>query len=423
MDKTILETYGLTPVKLTTSKQNPDKCDNDKLVVGLELEIEGLPRGQDHYAKNAGKFWTVVEDGSLRPRGEAWEFVSQPAPLGVMLAELRIFFEKFKFDDANYSDRCSVHVHTNVQDFTLGQLANVALVYPVVEAVLFQFINFYNTKNPRGYSRNTNLYCIPWSDCRLNRNFIEKILNTPEVFTDDRAARLIGDGRSWKKYTALNMLPVGEKGTIEWRHMHGTADTDKLFKWLHMIAAIMKYCQNNKFDDIVKQIKVLNDVSTYQQFFTDIFGQTLPYAEEYRGPMAEGVLNAKYSLINWEKNKEKKKDSKKSDDLLHHAERFMQWEPGDLNVVHEWNNAPTQVQDDPPVPLGEIRWNTVAQQADVARMREIERRIREEREVRPHRDLIHELFPDAPAAPPVVRHAPPQPRPAGVVGRGNPRRR
>jgi hypothetical protein len=311
MDQTVADVFGLDAPKPYKGKQNPDKCSNDALMVGVELEIENIPNGATWYQERTGSFWSVVEDGSLRPRNEAWEFVSRPAMLGTTLAELRLLFQKFGFNDDNYSDRTSVHVHTNVQDFTQAQIANLALVYPVFESVLFQFVNHYKAKEKQGYCRDTNLYCVPWSQCRMNRNFIEKFFDDPSIFVPDR--RGLGT-RQWEKYTALNFIPISEKGTVEWRHMHGTADMEKLSIWLNIIGSVMKFCKSNSFDDIVKTIKVLNDVSTYHEFFTSVLGDTLPYLEEYRQPMAEGVVNAKYSLMNWEvnKNKPKEKKSKKA---------------------------------------------------------------------------------------------------------------
>lgn len=340
MKKTILEVYGMTPVKVSKTKQNPDPCSNPDLVVGLELEIENISRGRDYYQDEAGGFWFVEEDGSLRPRGEAWEFISKPAPMGVALAEMRILFDRLKFTDDNYTDRCSVHVHTNVQDFTQEQLANLALVYPVVEGILFRYVNHYKKKEEQGYCRDTNLYCIPWSDCRMNRNFVQRFFDNPEAYVSGRRNEL--GSRQWEKYTALNFIPVGGQGTVEWRHMHGTADLEKLTTWMNVIGSIMKFCKENDFSDIVKTIKVLNDVSTYQQFFTAVLGDTLPYLDEYRKPMSEGVVNAKYSLVNWEVNKDKKKEPKARKSSLY-ARAYMDAETDAMPLPDDdWMIRPPQ---------------------------------------------------------------------------------
>lgn len=318
-----------------TSRLTPINTINQELICGVELEIENLPQGAGWYIDRSRPFFRVEEDGSLRPRGESWEFISSPAPMGVVLAEMQELFPKIGVrEDQNYTDRCSVHVHTNVQDFTKEQLSNLTLIYPVFEEVLFQYVNHHKKKEEQGYCRDTNLYCIPWSACRLNRNMVEKILENPIHM------------RNWQKYTALNFLPITEHGTVEWRHMHGTCDMEKLTTWFNIIGAIMLYVKNTSFDEIVKAIKVMNDVSTYQQFFHTVLQGSLPYDDEYRRLMADGVVNAKYSLINWEANKKNPKETKRS-----------------KITIGDWEAAPATIYDEFPDFVAEA-------QAREARLRE-----------------------------------------------------
>lgn len=290
---TVLQLWGMPPVEsnVWTGSAKRISTVNDGLIAGLELEIENLPLGQDAYIDIAGRFWSVVEDGSLRPRGAAWEFVSRPATLSVMLGELAVLISKLRLTPANYTDRCSVHVHTNVQDFTQDQLAGLSLVYPVFEEVLFQYVNHYKKLEEQGYCRDTNLYCIPWSSCRMNRRFINNLFSSPDTPV-----------ANWQKYTALNLRPIREHGTVEWRHMHGTCDMEKLTTWVNIIGAIMKYAKETPLENIIKTIKVMNDVSTYKAFFEEVLLGTLPYEEQYRALLREGILNAKYSLINFDPN-------------------------------------------------------------------------------------------------------------------------
>lgn len=340
------------PTPYRTRLSDVKRVVNDNILCGVELEIESTGNSAGYYHDHVTEFWNVTEDGSLRPRGESWEFVSRPATIGVALTEMEYFFQKFKFtDERNYSDRTSVHVHTNVQDWTYEQLAGLSLIYPVFESVLFQYVNHYKKREEQGYCRDTNLYCIPWSDCRHNRNFVQKFLNQASII------------RNWQKYTALNFLPIQDKGTVEWRHMHGTADMEKLTTWFNIIGAIMQYCKNTSFDEVVKTIKVLNDVSTYQQFFSAVLLDTLPYDETYRRLMAEGVVNAKYSLINWEADKDQPKKDKKTVSTL--GGRAGEWGflddvgAGDVRVVDNF----VQMAAQNPLNAGTagIRWNTDAQ--------------------------------------------------------------
>lgn len=298
---TIAEIFGLKEPARYKSKVS-EKVINPDLLVGVEIEIEQVGRSEDT-AKAAGNFWGVVEDGSLRPRHVSWELVSRPAAMTNALAEIRALFQKLRLaDNVHFGDRTSIHVHTNILNFTQDQLANVALIYPVFEDVLFQFVNQYKKREEQGYCRDTNLYCIPWNSCRLNKQMVEKVMNNINLFSNAR--RFGGGGSGWQKYTALNFVPVGEKGTIEWRHMHGTSDMDKLTIWFNIIGAIMEYCQKHAFIDIKQTILSMNDVSAYHRFFTDVLQNALPYSEEYRKPMAEGVINAKYSLMDFSGKKE-----------------------------------------------------------------------------------------------------------------------
>ena len=163
---TVQEVFGLLapPVHNTDLPGSPAITSNPELLIGLELEIEALPRGKSLYEKLAGKAWTVVEDGSLRPHGEAWEFVSKPMPMNKALSETICLWDVLGLgpdSNNNYSDRTSVHVHCNVLDFTQEQLATLCLVYTCVEEVLFRFVNYYNVnkdEHPYGMCRDTNLY-------------------------------------------------------------------------------------------------------------------------------------------------------------------------------------------------------------------------------------------------------------------------
>jgi hypothetical protein len=259
--------------------------ENPNLVIGIELEIENV--SSDVVANIDEQFWSAERDYSLRPVDESYEFISKPAPTAIAIPNLIKFFNQIELDENNYSDRTSVHIHTNVLDFTVEQFTNLVLVYPIFEKVLFQFVNFYNTTNRYGYSRDTNLYCVPWGQCLIHK----RVLNTIKRSFKGEVAL------SWQKYTALNVVPMWDIGTVEWRHMHGTNNVDKLVKWINIIGSIMKYAGNTPHEEVCKVLHRLNDDSAYQQFFKAVLSDTLPYTDEYAQLMAQGVILAKYGMI------------------------------------------------------------------------------------------------------------------------------
>jgi hypothetical protein len=291
---TVTKIFKIKPPVQFKSAFKAVECSNKELVMGVELEVENT-REIDHYTGGyLSGLWMFERDGSLRVGhgGEAYEFISKPVQMQFLLPELQKFFEYTKFDEENYSDRCSVHVHTNVTDFTQDMLASLSMVYTVVEDVLFQYANHYKAPTMDGYNRDTNLYCIPWNQCRMNHRLVEKLFGNSHA----HLAR-------WQKYTALNLLPITTQGTVEWRHMHGTADMEKLTTWLNLIGSIMWYARRTQLDDVIKTILTLNDTSAYRQFFLDVTKGYLEYKEEYQVPLAEGVINAKYGLFDWDRSK------------------------------------------------------------------------------------------------------------------------
>lgn len=312
----ITDILNCKPPKVYKSKLAEVLCANPELILGLELEIEGCPHDELAYAGALEKIWQVKTDGSLRGRnngqdvvGNAYEFISKPAPLKVLIPELKTFFDTTKFKEENFTDRCSVHVHSNITDLTVHQIGTLFLTYSVVEDMLFRFINHYRVENPRGAYRDTNIYCVPWNQCRLNYDIMNR------MFQDGEYAF-----RNWQKYTALNILPSRTLGTVEWRHMHGTADMVKLELWLNLIGRIFKYATETEFEAAVETIKKLNDNSAYQQYFVSVFGNYLPYTPELAKDLESGVVYAKYSMFNLKDYKVKVKEKK--DPLKMYAEEM-----------------------------------------------------------------------------------------------------
>lgn len=289
----ITDILNVRPPKVYKSKLDPVECSNPELIAGVEIETEKCSTDDLGYSAILEKIWQVKTDGSLRGRnngqnaaGNAYEFISKPAPLKILIPELELFFKTTKFKDDNFTDRCSIHVHTNITDLTVHQIGTLFLTYSVVEDLIFKFINTYRVAEPRGKYRDTNIYCVPWNQCRMNFDIMSKMFEDAEYAF-----------KQWQKYTALNILPTRTIGSVEWRHMHGTADMEKLRVWLNMIGRIYKYSTDTSFEDAVKIIKNLNDNSAYQQYFTSVFGNYLEYTPEAAKALESGVVYAKYSMF------------------------------------------------------------------------------------------------------------------------------
>lgn len=283
----VQEFFGLRAVQPVPYKKEMD-CIDPGLIMGVELETEMISPYLDVQSLEKYNF-TAERDGSLR--GSALEFISMPMQHKHLLSAMTDFFAATKFSDKNYSDRCSVHVHVNCQDVGFEELSNLSLIYPMFEEILLHFVGQY---------RDTNIYCIPWSHCRNNEKLIAYLWHDPTTAFS-----------SWQKYTALNLLPLTSKGTVEFRHMHGTSDMKKLQMWLGLISSIHSYSRKYSLNDLINQIKTINTESHYEKIFHDVLNGILPYDEAYRAKLYDGVLLAKFSLMGWNEKKEVKVARKK----------------------------------------------------------------------------------------------------------------
>jgi len=281
MSKTIANIFGLKTPKIYAPKIPLGECSFPQLLLGVELEVERCDHDGDWYRDKLSRGFRVEQDGSLR--GNAFEFISNPMMMGHLLSELQGFFQTTQFNQENYTDRTSVHVHVNMLDMTPEQLSTLCLVYSVFESILFQFV---------GHYRDTNIYCIPWAQCRYNYNMVQELI--------DNVGKPVS---RWQKYTALNLVPLGNQGTVEFRHMHGTSDMNKLTTWINTLGSLVAYAQRTPLQELTETLKVLNDTSAYKKFYESVMGKYLPFTNVYEPLLYKGVVNAKYSLIGWDKFK------------------------------------------------------------------------------------------------------------------------
>ena len=277
----VVDVWGVSPPTVYEHKESV-VCVNPELVIGYELETENCTASASGYTKIGDKTnFGVTVDNSLR--GSAYEFISRPMKSKHALSALGEFLKQTGFNPANYTDRCSVHVHVNCTNLELEQVSAISLLYTVFEEILFEFV---------GHDRDSNIYCVPWNQCRMHFDLVQNFL------ADSNSVL-----RRWNKYTALNLLPLHTQGTIEFRQMHGTADMEKLTTWTNIIGAICKAAVEISLNDLIAQIKDLNNTSQYEAFFMQTLASQLPYNEVYRMKMEEGVIFAKFTLMNMTEKK------------------------------------------------------------------------------------------------------------------------
>lgn len=254
--------------------KNTKPLHNSRYIFGIEVEVEGITKSD--YRGTYADYWTATTDNSLRNNGV--EFVSAP----LRADQLEGAFAQLKQSintNHNFSPRTSVHVHMNVRDMTINQINNLLIVYTVVEDLLFNYA---------GESRKNNVFCIRLQDT----NYIDNM----RLFQNNPT----GTVHRWNKYTALNLHPIADKGTVEFRHMRGTLDVDVLLTWVNLLSCIKTFAKDNTTNHIFQQVMMLNAESNYEMFLYRVFGDYTKHLSlgcNLHEQMKDAVSYIK--LINW----------------------------------------------------------------------------------------------------------------------------
>lgn len=235
-----------------TKLKTPYEFKNNNCLLGLEIEIENITQSLHNYLDDY--YWEETEDHSLRNFGREYKSI----PLRAYQIPYAIEYLQSILDHTNpeytFSNRCSVHVHLNVRDFTMEQLACFLILYCVFEKHFFHIA---------GTKRENNIFCVPlWNTECIPRN--DKLLQIETYM-------------GWHKYLALNCGCIFGSdnnkafGTVEFRHLYGTLDTNILYPWINSIIALREASNKYKLDDLITEIITANTTSQYLHWYSNIF--------------------------------------------------------------------------------------------------------------------------------------------------------
>jgi hypothetical protein len=185
------------------------------LLMGVELEYEGMRGAADSV------LWSRVSDGSLRNSGIEYVFTDPLYGTGITMA-LDNMQETLTQQPPTVTDRCSVHVHMNVSDMDMDQLLSLIILYLIFEKTLVKY---------HGGNREDNIFCVPFYKApqpldnlyHLFKSGGSSISTTQAVFNQ------------FVKYNAFNIGAIMQHGSVEFRHMAGTADMSKVLDWIKII--------------------------------------------------------------------------------------------------------------------------------------------------------------------------------------------
>lgn len=187
-------------------------------LAGVEYEVESVAKVNSHpvYILN------ITNDDSLRNSGQ--EIITKPLSYQEALDSHKwIFGGGAVFNDPAEActERGSIHVHVNFSDMEWDKVQQFIRLYAVMEPYFFEAC---------AEHRQNNIYCVPISAT----NMLKKVSDDPHSLLEN-----------WHKYCAFNVKPLGQYGTIEFRHLQSTSDHAVFENWLQMIHRLYQFNLEN----------------------------------------------------------------------------------------------------------------------------------------------------------------------------------
>ncbi len=196
----------------------------------LEMEFDYTLVEADNF-KIGSANWQQVKDGSLRngfelimrgpvPYKKLPEILDEPTQL--LAAKAIDGLGNYLIDAIKWSNRCSVHVHMNVQTFTPRQLLLFSTLWYVFEPILVEKF---------APERVGNLFCLRAVDAPV---FVDHVI---EAFSPERIKYIDGN----RRYMGLNWASIGKFCSLEFRYLRGSIDAAYIMEFVSYVEALRNW--------------------------------------------------------------------------------------------------------------------------------------------------------------------------------------
>ncbi|UIW10517.1 gamma-glutamylcysteine ligase-like protein [Aeromonas phage BUCT695] len=169
---------------------------NGTHLAGVEIELENLPNQRNRF-----RYWTAKSDGSLRNNGVEYVFSNPWGGYDLYNAAIELDSHLFN-NQPDGSWRCSTHVHIDVRDMSAEQVKKMILAYTMYERILFKL---------SGEHRYKNNFCVALGFAQDQINILSR------NWHKEHGDFLTSVHESWDKYSSINLLPMSNFGSIEFR--------------------------------------------------------------------------------------------------------------------------------------------------------------------------------------------------------------
>lgn len=188
--------------------------------VGIEIELEGF-----NIEKRECSVWAVERDASLRGEDTAEFVFKNPLKFNEVGKAITKLKTRLRNSTLVPSIRTGVHVHINVQDMELFDLAKFVTTYLVVEDLLLDVC---------GEGRQSNLFCLKGCEA-------EYMVGQATKFFRDGEVEHIGTDAI--RYSGINLAAIRKYGSVEFRSLRTPQDLSDINKWVKALKGIKDVSQ------------------------------------------------------------------------------------------------------------------------------------------------------------------------------------
>lgn len=188
-----IEGFGLTREELITGLTRK----------GIEVKSEG-------YNHSIRPHWKIVYDASIRA-DKGFEIVSPPLKGENGINQVRIVAETIEELGGQVNRSCGLHIHHDVNDFTLDHFKNIYSLY-------HRFENTIDEIMPVSRRGNNNTFC---------KSIQGKMEELKDANSLEEIRRIFQS-----RYYKLNVQSFWRHGTIEFRQHSGTVNAEKIINWI-----------------------------------------------------------------------------------------------------------------------------------------------------------------------------------------------
>lgn len=203
--------------------------------------------------------WQQVKDGSLRngfelimkgpvTYGELPDVLTEPTQA---LADRDTGHDDLSLIDCvKWSNRCSVHVHMNVQTFTPRQLLLFSVMWYVFEPIIVEKF---------APERAGNLFCLRLVDAPV---FVEHIIDS---FKPDNIKFIDGN----RRYMGLNWASIGKFCSLEFRYLRGSISYGYILEFVSYVDALRNWvlkCESDP-EDVLPMLSMRGLAEMFEECF------------------------------------------------------------------------------------------------------------------------------------------------------------